>query len=355
MNFISKIFLFFSSIYKNTFYNSNIVIISEYANWATNEFAIKLSKSLKKKYSISSHISFSPLLLRNKTIHFAAISTFIKNGSIVKFHKSNKIILTWFHVEEKDKRLRYIDQINKLVTVVHTSCSSTKNILVLNGIKEDKIRVVPLGVDINLFIPGDIYKSKKMKKSLGIDDNSFVIGSFQKDGCGWGEGLVPKRIKGPDIFCDTIEKLSKKYNIHVVLTGPARGYVKKRLDNINVPYTHKYFKKYIDIVDYYQILDLYLISSRIEGGPKAILESWACGIPLVSTKVGMAPDLIDNGISGLLAEIEDVKMIFSHVETLIKDKKLRENISSNALKKVKKLDWNKLIESYYKYIYKKFL
>ena len=37
---------------------------------------------------------------------------------------------------------------------------------------------------------------KKIKHNLGIPEDYLVIGSFQKDGEGWGEGLKPKLIKG---------------------------------------------------------------------------------------------------------------------------------------------------------------
>ena len=68
-----------------------------------------------------------------------------------------------------------------------------------------------------------------------------MICSFQKDGIGWGEGLEPKLIKGPDIFVETMRNL-KAAGLPVVamLTGPARGYVKLMLDKYNVPFIHNY-------------------------------------------------------------------------------------------------------------------
>ena len=51
---------------------------------------------------------------------------------------------------------------------------------------------------------------KKIKHNLGIPEDYLVIGSFQKDGEGWGEGLKPKLIKGPDIFIETIKLIKQK-------------------------------------------------------------------------------------------------------------------------------------------------
>ena len=55
---------------------------------------------------------------------------------------------------------------------------------------------------------------------------------FSKDGEGWGEGLIPKLIKGPDIFIETVKQIKqKKLKIFILLLGPVRGFVKKELKN----------------------------------------------------------------------------------------------------------------------------
>ena len=64
-----------------------------------------------------------------------------------------------------------------------------------------------------------------------IPRESLLIGSFQKDGIGWGEGNEPKLIKGPDIFINSLEKIKKCCDPFVILTGPSRGFVKKGLKN----------------------------------------------------------------------------------------------------------------------------
>ena len=48
------------------------------------------------------------------------------------------------------------------------------------------------------------------RKRLGIPQTAVVIGSFQKDGNGWGEGKEPKLIKGPDVLLETLEILKSR-------------------------------------------------------------------------------------------------------------------------------------------------
>ena len=77
-----------------------------------------------------------------------------------------------------------------------------------------------------------------------------------------------------------------------MLLGPSRGFVKE-LEKINVKFFHVYENDYLNIKNYYNILDFYLICSREEGGPKS-LESMACSVPVITTPVGQTVELVKN-------------------------------------------------------------
>jgi len=57
-----------------------------------------------------------------------------------------------------------------------------------------------------------------------------------------------------------------------------------------------------EMVAFYQSLDAYICTSRTEGGPHPLLEAAACGIPIISSPVGLAPELIKNNENGLIIE-----------------------------------------------------
>jgi glycosyltransferase involved in cell wall biosynthesis len=59
----------------------------------------------------------------------------------------------------------------------------------------------------------------------------------------------------------------------------------------------------------YEAIDLCIVASRDEGGPRAVLESMAIGVPLVTTRVGQAADLVGHEENGWLVEVEDVDAI----------------------------------------------
>jgi glycosyltransferase involved in cell wall biosynthesis len=182
-----------------------------------------------------------------------------------------------------------------------------KDYILESGIDPAKVFVIPIGVNLSLFRFKDTNLYTQLRAQLGIPENSFVIGSFQKDGVGWGEGMEPKLVKGPDIFVKTIEKLKSSIpELIVLLIGPARGYVKSSLGQLGVRYIWLEKQAYSQICRYYSALDLYLVCSRQEGGPKAVLESMASGIPLVTTRVGQAMDLVMHGENGWMVDAEDV-------------------------------------------------
>ena len=137
--------------------------------------------------------------------------------------------------------------------------------------------------------------------------SAFVLGSFQKDGVGWGDGLEPKLIKGPDVLLAAVERLRERVpELAVLLTGPARGYVRAGLERLGVPHRHVLLPGVDAVAQAYDAIDLCLVTSRDEGGPRAVLESMATGVPLVSTRVGQAADLVRHGENGWLVEVEDV-------------------------------------------------
>ena len=78
------------------------------------------------------------------------------------------------------------------------------------------------------------------------------------------------------------------------------------LERLGVPYRHALLPDVDALPEAYAAIDVCLVSSRDEGGPRAVLEAMATGVPLVSTRVGQAVDLVRDGENGWLAEVEDV-------------------------------------------------
>lgn len=198
------------------------------------------------------------------------------------------------------------------ITRIHVSHTEMRDAALESGIEPSKVFLIPIGINTDFFPFRNSQHKRAARAELGIPQSAFVAGSFQKDGKGWGDGLEPKFVKGPDVFVNTMRLLKKEIpELFVLLSGPARGYVKKGLEEVQVPYRHVYLKSYPEVAKLFQALDVYLVSSRQEGGPKAILESMASGAPLVTTRVGQAMDLVKHGENAFMTEVEDVEALAS--------------------------------------------
>jgi glycosyltransferase involved in cell wall biosynthesis len=219
------------------------------------------------------------------------------------------------------------------------------------GIDPARIVRIPLGVDLRTFTPVDAAAKAAIRARLGIPPDVFAVGSFQKDGDGWDDGDSPKMIKGPDVFCDALASAKKDLPVFAVLTGPARGYVKKRLDSAGIRYVHAFLKNKDDVIDYYRALDAYLVASRIEGGPLSIVESWATGVPLITTNMGMAPDIAVDGCNALVRDVGDAAGLAAALVRVADDPTLCATIVAGGKVSVAPHHWPHLAERHLREVY----
>lgn len=226
------------------------------------------------------------------------------------------------------------------VQVTHTEMAE---LVVAAGVPQARVFKIPIGVDLEHFPYGP--------RALGDD---FVIGSFVKDGVGMGAGLEPKLLKGPDTFVAVIERLRAAVpQLSVLLTGPARGYVRRELDRLDVPHRHVMAQTRGELASAYRQVDVCLVASRQEGGPKSVLEAMASGVAVVSTRVGQAAELIRDGENGLLADVGDVEALAEavrrvHDDTVLRDRLRRAGRTTAEANAEERLDplWAALLEGF---------
>jgi glycosyltransferase involved in cell wall biosynthesis len=175
------------------------------------------------------------------------------------------------------------------------------------GIAPEKLHRIPIGIDVDAFRWRSHEERLAAREALGLPRTAFVVGSFQKDGVGWGDGLEPKLIKGPDVLLEVAQQLRDVVpELEFLITGPARGYVRAGLTRLGIPFQHVELADVDDLPQAYDAIDVCLVTSRDEGGPRAVLEAMATGVPLVTTRVGQASDLVRHGENGWMVESEDV-------------------------------------------------
>jgi len=251
---------------------------------------------------------------------------------------SHRLGLSYFHgrpgtpgypefAEAYETLSRFAGRVDR-IQVTH---AEMHELVLAAGVDPAKVFRIPIGVDIGRFPVGDAHARAQARKGFRLPDSAFVVGSFQKDGVGWEEGLEPKTIKGPDALVATLDRLRPAIpELVVLLTGPARGYVRRELDRLGIPYRHAHLGSRDGLARAYHALDVHLVTSRQEGGPKTVLESMATGVPLVTTRVGQAPDIVRDGETGLLADVDDVDALAGAVARLHDDATLAERLRAAA-------------------------
>ena len=85
-----------------------------------------------------------------------------------------------------------------------------------------------------------------------------------------------------------------------------------------------------DVAPYYSFFDAFLLPSANEGTPVSAIESLAAGRPVVATRVGGTPDVVEDGVSGMLVRVGDVEGIAGALERLARDPELRRRLGEQG-------------------------
>ena len=151
-------------------------------------------------------------------------------------------------------------------------------------------------------------------------------------------------IYNPLLALKTLKVLLQKYPAaELCMIGPKKDNTYRICKNyaiehnLQVKFKGKLSKdKWKDLSREYHI---FLNTTFIDNVPVSVLEAMALGLPVISTKVGGIPYIINDGETGLLVAANDPEEMAAAVAKLLNNNLLAEKISKNALKQVQQLDW----------------
>lgn len=210
--------------------------------------------------------------------------------------RSRKVLTTIHHIvpDKFHGPQRYEFQArDELTNVYHVPNERTRDFV--STLTSKPIHVIPYWANQKIWRQTSNRDSLRMKH--GIPLKGYVLGSFQRDteGAGISHGqYLPKLEKGPDLLADYFEKVHHRVGniMHVVLAGWRRQYLISRLKASNIPHSYFDLPSQETLNELYQTLDIYPVTARFEGGPQSLLECGLLGIPVVSTPVGMAEQVL---------------------------------------------------------------
>ena len=95
--------------------------------------------------------------------------------------------------------------------------------------------------------------------------------------------------------------------------------------------------------EFYNSLDLYIIASRSEGTPRPAIEAAACGVPVISTDVGIIPELIEEGVNGFVVD-RTYEAIKSKLQWIANNQEILPQMGKNIRQKMEnEFNWENLI------------
>jgi len=207
-----------------------------------------------------------------------------------QFLKQKRVITSIHHIvpEKFGPNERYDFQMRDDITdVYHAANHHTAEFI--SKLTTKRIVTIPFWANQKIWYKTDDIIN--LRKKYNVPNDVFLIGSFQRDTEG-NDLTSPKLEKGPDLFikaCDKLQKLGKnEFKLEVILAGWRRQYVMKKLDDLGIEYHYFERPEQNVINDLYQMLNLYPITSRVEGGPQALIECGLLDVPVVSRNVGIA-------------------------------------------------------------------
>ncbi len=163
---------------------------------------------------------------------------------------------------------------------------------------------IPYSVDTTVFTKTVAADREVLQERYDLPRDAFIISSFMRDSSG-NDLEKPKEQKGVEAFVAIIAALQqRKRSIHILLAGPRRHWLRGQLDRLGVDYTFVGQRIEDDdnetnilssktINELYHASDLHLVTSRWEGGPRAVLECAATCTPILCTPVGIAPEVLE--------------------------------------------------------------
>lgn len=92
--------------------------------------------------------------------------------------------------------------------------------------------------------------------------------------------------------------------------------------------------------DYYNSIDLYVCASKEEGTPNPVLESMACGVPVISTDVGIVPEALGEKQKEYIIEERTKEALKEKIVKLLENKEQFKVLSDENLKQIKNWSWD---------------
>ncbi len=208
------------------------------------------------------------------------------------------------------------------------------------GIRADRFKVIPNGVNTTKFCPNDEARLR-FRQHLGISGQTVVLGTLAR--------LDPVK-DHQTLLRASAQAIQAGAPLHVVIAGD--GPEKRRL--IELTASVPVLQGHVSFVaetrqpeDCLNGFDIFALTSLSEGMSNTLLEAMATALPCIVTRVGSNADLVQEGETGFLASAGNAEKLAQHIATLAADAQLRHDLGLRGRSRVEsQFNLRKMVESY---------
>lgn len=195
-------------------------------------------------------------------------------------------------------------------------------------IKPDKIQVIYNGIDLNRFRLNRSELIKEIRGAFDFGSDDIVIGSIARfDPVKNMGGLVKAFSK--------IEKTTLgPVKLLLVGDGPELPGIQKMAFGLGLRDRVVFTGMRRDIPDCLGMMDIYVQPSRFEGIPNSVLEAMASGLPVIATNVGGLHEIVEDGKTGFLVDLDNEAGLIRAIEFLIRHADRRRQMGTDGRKGV---------------------
>jgi glycosyltransferase involved in cell wall biosynthesis len=198
-----------------------------------------------------------------------------------------------------------------------------RHLVGVEGLREESVRVIYNGVDTGAFRPADPAERSATRRTLGLADDAVVlmtVGSL-------------KPIKGADVLLRAVAPLMREQpRLRLVLVGdgPDRGSLERQARELSIADRVSFLGLRADVDRLLRAADALVLPSRSEALPTVLLEAMAAGLPVVATRVGGVPEIVDEDRSGLMVPPEDASALGGALARIASDPALRRSLGQRG-------------------------
>ncbi|TFG24439.1 MAG: glycosyltransferase family 1 protein [Promethearchaeota archaeon] len=271
-----------------------------------------------------------------------------------KLFKKPVVCTPFFHFSNPRYLNPYLTEALKKFDMLIACTKIEKDFLVKNyAILDKKVRVIPMGVDLNKFNQkkGDSNSKYYFKQSyFHKKEKKFSMVLF----CGY-----KNYEKGALSILKAIPLIiQKKPKVYFTFIGPSTLAFNRELKNLKkhhnvriINLTPDNLKGYYDLkkIAAFNETNLFLMPSRSDAYGIAFLEAWASSKPVIGSNKGATPEVINDGVDGMLVKFDDPHDISEKVIKLLRNKKMSKKLGKAGYFKVKRSNsWEHIAKSTHK-------